>query len=78
MMTLIMPSARPVSVPGRSCRWMSACAASHVTRGSTEMSLQPSFMASVTQWPMKKSGLEMVGLQPHTMVHSGQTHSGSA
>ena len=49
MMTLIMPRARPVSVPGRSCRWMSACAASQVTRGSTEMSLQPSFMASVTQ-----------------------------
>ena len=78
MMTLIMPSASAVSVPGRSCRCTSACAASQVTRGSTEMSLQPIFMASVTQWPMKKSGFEMVGLQPQTMVHSGQTHSGSS
>ena len=78
MMTLIMPRARPVSVPGRSCRWMSACAASQVTRGSTEMSLQPSFIPSMTQCPMKKSGLEMVGLQPQTMVHSGHTHSGSS
>ena len=77
-MTLIIAKARAVSVPGRSWRWISAWAASQVTRGSTEMSLQPSFMASVTQWPMKKSGLEIVGLQPQTIVHSGQVHSGSS
>jgi len=46
MMTLAMPRANAPSVPGLSCRWMSAREASGVTRGSTTMSFMPRPMAS--------------------------------
>ena len=70
--------ASAASVPGRSGKNTAALVPSHVIFGSTEMTLEPRFMQSTTQWPYRPSELEMMGLLPHSTMHSGTFQRGSS
>ena len=67
-MTLTMPLAKATLVPGLSLRWMSACAASLMSRGSTTMSLQPRSTAARTCMP--STGWASSGLEPTSRMQS--------
>lgn len=70
--------ARAPSVPGRTCRHISAREPSHVTRGSMTASLVPRFIMSTIAWPNRPSGLEAKGSLPHTTTSSGRVKAGSS